>query len=48
MSLADELLADLEGEDEADFYTEANGIIEKQLDPHRNVDISMDEGNSDT
>ncbi|KAK6638007.1 U4/U6 small nuclear ribonucleoprotein Prp31 [Polyplax serrata] len=43
MSLADELLADLEGEDEADFYTEANGIIEKQLDPHRNVDISMDE-----
>lgn len=44
MSLADELLADLEGEDDADFYPEANGHAEKQLDPHRHLDIPMDEG----
>lgn len=44
MSLADELLADLEGEDEADFYVDANGQIEKQVDAHRNLDLPMDEG----
>lgn len=44
MSLADELLADLEGEDDADFYTETNGHIEKHLDAQRNLEIPMDEG----
>ncbi|EEB19151.1 U4/U6 small nuclear ribonucleoprotein Prp31, putative [Pediculus humanus corporis] len=43
MSLADELLADLEGEDDADFYTETNGHIEKHLDAQRNLEIPMDE-----
>lgn len=45
MSLADELLADLEGDDDGDFYPDTNGQIESHLDPQTEMDIPMEEGN---
>lgn len=44
MSLADELLADLEGDDDADFYPDTNGQIESIVEPQNDVDVPMEEG----
>ncbi|KAL0272455.1 UNVERIFIED_CONTAM: hypothetical protein PYX00_005415 [Menopon gallinae] len=43
MSLADELLADLEGEDDGDFYQEANGHVQEHVDTQGTEDIPMEE-----
>lgn len=44
MSLADELLADLEGEDDGEFYQETNGHVQGHSEAEGSEDVPMDEG----
>lgn len=46
MSLADELLADLEGDDDGEYYKEAGLPVEDEEDPQKQMDIPMEEGNN--